>query len=698
MEIAVVDVDCDGVPSRDAYGIQYRERLALCVPADRKQLVEVLALRKTFPILMHQHGSRPNTPANLCLYNEPIPAVLRTWTPQGFLRRIQWWLEKTARGELHQADQPVEQLFFASIYELVLPWNYEALRQADNQSFVVLRSESRPDGGVTCFLRPAAEADRASTVTPIELTTDPVTQGHVERDPGTLGELAEILASRGTDFLASLKVAVQACVGEEGVAEGTDDPFTLILLHIPVRRTPEAAPETSSIRAFMLQTGLLRLGEAVGALLLHENTFYRELPGALAPPPKTDWMAQPVFPMHVLHFNHVKVARQQSGIQVAGPVGVLIGAGALGSALLNIWGRSGWGTWTVVDKDHIKPHNLVRHTALAQHVGEMKSQVVADLHAAVMGTASQVTPLCVDGLDTSSEALNKAVQAAELVVDASTTLEYPRRASGLDSFGRHLSVFITPSGNAGVLLAEDATRTMRLRTLEAQYYRALIREEWGDGHLDGHLGKFWSGASCRDISTVLPYSRVLAQAATLAEQVQRIAAHSDANIGVWARDPETGHVSVHSVPVYPERRLESGDFDLFIDAGLEESLRTQRAQHAPRETGGVLVGYYDFNEHMVVVVDALSAPPDSTSTPASFVRGAEGLQDVMKDIARRTGHVVQYIGEWHSHPPGHSATPSQDDLYQLVYLGMGMAEDGLPAVSMIVGEHDMQILQASVQA
>ena len=35
---------------------------------------------------------------------------MRTWTPEAFLRRIQWWLEKSARGELHAADQPVEHL------------------------------------------------------------------------------------------------------------------------------------------------------------------------------------------------------------------------------------------------------------------------------------------------------------------------------------------------------------------------------------------------------------------------------------------------------------------------------------------------------------------------------------------------------------------------------------------------------------
>lgn len=89
-EILIVDVECDGVPSKNAVGIEFRERIALCVPADDERLVEVAAMRTGFPVLIHQnHGSREG-PASLCLYFEPVKSVLRSWTPQRFLRRIQW--------------------------------------------------------------------------------------------------------------------------------------------------------------------------------------------------------------------------------------------------------------------------------------------------------------------------------------------------------------------------------------------------------------------------------------------------------------------------------------------------------------------------------------------------------------------------------------------------------------------------------
>ena len=56
-----------------------------------------------------------------------------------------------------------------------------------------------------------------------------------------------------------------------------------------------------------------------------------------------------------------------------------------------------------------------------------------------------------------------------------------------------------------------------------------------------------------------------------------------------------------------------------------------------------------------------------------------------------------YVGEWHSHPDGYSSAPSGHDLYQLVYLALGMSDDGLPAVSVIVSEDEVQILGGVVK-
>jgi integrative and conjugative element protein (TIGR02256 family) len=247
-------------------------------------------------------------------------------------------------------------------------------------------------------------------------------------------------------------------------------------------------------------------------------------------------------------------------------------------------------------------------------------------------------------------------------------------------------------------LVKDAARTVRLRTLEAQYYRAVIRSAWGESHLDGNLGRLWSGGGCRDISLVMPHSRIVGHAATLAEQI-RIQCHQpEAGITVWERDGNTGVVGAHHVPVQKERRMALDDFELFVDEGVIADMMAARAEQLPNETGGILLGYFDFNRKSVVVVDALRAPPDSVSSPVAFTRGTAGVREAVAEAGRRTAEVVGYIGEWHSHPTGCAANPSQDDMIQLVALALGMSEEGSPVVTMIVGDGgDVQALIGEVR-
>lgn len=696
VEVLVVDVECDGVPSRNPAGIQYRERLALCVPEDPGALVEVLALRKSFPILMHQnHGTRDGA-ASLCLYFEPTRTAMRTWTPQRFLRRIQWWLEQSAKGELHPADQPVEHLFFASKFELVLPWNLDALRAAAGVKLAVARSKPRPDGGGTFFLRPVGDGGikTAGSASLIQVTLPPVVQGFVERDPDTLGGLADMLLQRGVELLPPLIAALSDDVGGAGVPANKAESFVVIVVHIPLVREAGGVVQQVSRRAFLVLGDVRELGVKTGALYLLEGKYFAELQGSvLARAPATEWKSEPIFPMSVLQFPDSAAARKQSSIHVEGPRAALVGAGSLGSAMLNLWIRAGWGQWSVIDKDHVKPHNLVRHMAFSQHVGELKCDVVSELCGAATEGAASVTAVKGDACDAGVPAIHEALHSGSLVVDASAALEYPRQASFQDALPRHVTVFVTPAGNGAVLMFEDRARSMRLRTLEAQYYRAVIRQAWGERHLEGNLGTYWSGASCRDISVAMPYSRISVHASTLAEQVMLRAQSDDACIRVWERDPDAGGVSVHEVVPAQERRLDFGDLTVFYDDGLAAHLKALRLAALPNETGGVLLGYHDFNVGAIVLVDALPAPSDSHASPGSFERGTSGLVRAVQDASARTAGIVGYVGEWHSHPRGHSAKPSRDDLIQLVELSLGMHGDGLPALQLIVGENDIQVLQ-----
>jgi hypothetical protein len=114
------------VPTRNSVGIRYCEPLALVFCTSLERQPEVRALRDGFPVTAHQNYVMVGEPPSLCLYFEPWSRVRRSWTPQFHLNRILWWLAETANGTLHRPDQPLEQLYFDSPFELVLPWDFRA--------------------------------------------------------------------------------------------------------------------------------------------------------------------------------------------------------------------------------------------------------------------------------------------------------------------------------------------------------------------------------------------------------------------------------------------------------------------------------------------------------------------------------------------------------------------------------------------
>ena len=65
------------------------------------------------------------------------------------------------------------------------------------------------------------------------------------------------------------------------------------------------------------------------------------------------------------------------------------------------------------------------------------------------------------------------------------------------------------------------------------------------------------------------------------------------------------------------------------------------------------------------------------------------MKKILSQCKYRTANIVDYIGEWHSHPKGASSQKSDKDIKQLKEITAGMAVEGLPAVMVIVAEHEI---------
>jgi hypothetical protein len=504
-----------------------------------------------------------------------------------------------------------------------------------------------------------------------------------------LGALERQLNVHGSGMIEAVRQHLRRYVGA-GVKD-VEDKQTVVLLIVPLRRYASGDVERVDARAFWVDADPITLGLDAGALVRE----YRASSSIFADHMRSDfaaatgWRDRKLVPLTVLSCADEEMGRRICGNSNAGPQAVIAGVGALGSNMLDLWRRCGWGTWDAIDPDHMRPHNVLRHATA--FTGCAKADAVAMHDANLWRTRNfRIGAINNDVTDLDDPRVKHALERAALIIDATTTLEAPRFLAQQSLTARIVSTFLTPTGDDAVLIAEDSERRFRVDTLEAQYWRAVLNEEWGDCHLTKPGATFRSGGSCRDVSAVIPYSSIVLHAAILAQQIQSLPL--EPMIRIWEREPSVGSVSVHEIDVARPIECSMGLFTIIWDEHTRAKVRALRTDALPSETGGVLVGYHDFVDQRIYVVDALPAPPDSEGTPDGFRRGIEGLVPAIEQCRRRSAGHVSYIGEWHSHPEGAAARASKWDLRQLLFLGEVLAQDGLPGLQLIVAANEEEWL------
>lgn len=674
--------------AENSAGINRVERLSITYNPESDFFWEVKALRKDFPITLHQYHVMENEPCSLCLYFEPWYTIERSWTPELFLNRIFWWLRETANGTIHGDDQPLEQLFFSSPYNIILPDNYfnEEVTKQKSISFTLIENDAaKAKTLIGEYAINSSDNKPFCVIVPVALT--PLENGPVEDYPYTLGQLQALLENRGAGILESLKNSVLDKVTGNGISnDSRGKEFVLLLIGVP--RIRNGVIEKIESQGFMVDLSFVELGEKLNILIKapDQNRWYRD---ALGNSEGDGWENVPVFPVSVSTYPSREDIRQFSGIDKdeVGPSGIIAGAGALGGMIGKIWERECWGNWIFIDDDVVKPHNIARHIATRHAVGFAKSVVLDSTVTGIHGFKDNNSPKnYVDSVTSDNPEIVKLIEDSEILIDATTTLYVPRDISRQEKYPRTASVFIAPSGMSSVMLLEDIDRSIRCNSLEAQYYRAILNSEWGKDHLSGHLGKFWVGAGCREATVAISDELIHLHAAILSRQIRKRSEDSSARICVWDCEDQTGGVTFYDIAVYSTQSALVSDWEILWDEGFIDEAKIHRKTALPNETGGLLFGIIDQKDKTITLVKACEAPENSESSPSSFERGAYESPDVLDDCHKRTGGVVTYVGEWHSHPQGCSVLPSQDDIGQLHFLTNALQIEGMPALMLIISD------------
>lgn len=686
-EVVVFDAEVE-VGQKTAHDIRGRERIAVVFEKSDTRMPAVLALRRDFPLVPHLNLQEKEFPRSLCLTEQPYRERKLQWTGATFVGEIRRWLALTAKGRLHADDQPLEPLLLGSEGDLILPCdllaketdpellfvsvveNGEGRRTFVAERVAVFNEDLIHHKYVACFFR-----------------SNPHQHGIIRKAPTTLFELHEFLKDGKMDLLDELRNRFEKWESQIDEQKIVDAKLVLIIA-LPKTRHENATSETTEFRAFLTFETISEIKIGIGLWGKNQGHIGKLLQidcnekgdniqiGMLNPIPSFSRERAALFNGFSSR-NSMKI--------------VAVGLGALGSQVFMNLIRAGYGEWTLIDEDFLLPHNLARHALSGCFIGEAKSRWLAEIANHTIKGDSIADWIVADVLNPEAppetlDKISKAFNCADIILDASASVPVARHlAHDVDSAARRISIFLNPSGTAVVLLAEDPTRKTTLDFLEMQYYRCLINEPYLESHLQRHSEQIRYATSCRDVSSSIPQDFVALHAAICSRAIHQVTSNEKACLSIWCTDADQINVQRHSFPVSP-LICEKGKWTLSTDEWLLDKVFKVREEKLPNETGGVLVGAYDFQRKIVYVVDCLPSPPDSEEWPTAYIRGCQGLRTKVEDIQRITHDQLQYIGEWHSHPPCCGVSPSPADRKLFSWLSNWMKADGRPPLMLIAGD------------
>lgn len=649
-------------------------RILFC-PAD-KFSPSVYSRRDDFPLdLVHTSYDADGDGRSLCVWEENWADLRRTLTAQRLVERIRDWFARTARDELHQDGQPLEPLIPAGAHTLVLP-------VGEPSAICYVQRWVENFGRTTMVL--AGHAPNRTPYVPFalfQLTAAPQVHRSLRAAPPTMAELQAVLEPMGVDVTKAL--------GDWVVNQPAgDDRAVLILITIPKKKDVESAPETWEIWAFTPTVKLLELGELLGRTERSPDGPRAVLLGAGNPP---DLPAIRLNEWRVVQRLDRSTARLYAGnLADRDAKLVAIGAGAIGSNVMINTARAGIGTWTVIDDDIVLPHNIVRQSQIDAMVGSPKAEMARDMLNAILaeGGSSHINANVLKP-EAEAEAVLGAFAAADLVVDFSASPAVLGMIADEDKAARGASCFFNPTGDDLVILTEDGLRNLRLDEIEAQYFLAAAAEPYLAKHLDdARIDLVRYANACQDLTRPLPPWQIQTLSGIAAGRLLELAGDAEASARIWRLSPGTGGILPMHIALAGVHRHAFDGFRVSVSDHVIETMRGLREAAAPNETGGVLLGSFDLSRAIVHIVAALPAPEDSRQTPTYFIRGAKELKPLVEGFNRRSAGVIDYVGEWHSHPKGAKARPSDDDEEVFAHLRTHLHVTGTPYVMAICGARE----------
>ena len=383
---------------------------------------------------------------------------------------------------------------------------------------------------------------------------------------------------------------------------------------------------------------------------------------------------------------------------------LLLGCGALGSAVAEMVLRSSAAKLHLVDCGLVKPGILVRQRYTDSDIGSAKANAL-QAHLQAIGLKCVVTA---DKGNLADQALSRFdFKEWDLVIDATASastihrIEEELKAQSLPI--PMLSMSVSAAAENGSVLVKmpqysggphHIARQAKLEAFAKDAGHSLVKAFWPERET---VKIFQPEPGCSAPTFIGSAADIDHHAAGLLnlglsriESLAPDAASLDLVAASWlqANDSKRHRLSYTFKGYSRHREQRHGYAVLRSDiAALDmtsELKRIVRTRSDKVETGGLIFGEVD-DAHQVIWIDSVSGPPpDSTASEAQFLCGTAGTQELNAFESAASGKSSLFIGIWHTHPISRGR-PSEDDLNAMLQLLHFQAFPPRQVVMLIVG-------------
>lgn len=366
-------------------------------------------------------------------------------------------------------------------------------------------------------------------------------------------------------------------------------------------------------------------------------------------------------------------ARQLSESKIDNGVRLVVfGCGALGSKIIMHLARAGHTGLTLIDPDHISPHNLVRHALFADDEGKNKAAALATkINEMYPHQATDILDL--PGLSTIGNEVFFSDYA--WVFDFTASEAFFNELTVADSVNdkKIISASISDFGDLGILFKEGEARNPRIDDLQVYLYSLSVHNNkirnWLEREVQAEHNSntvVRVGIGCNSETTVLSDDKISTHSSYFSMILKREMMNPSKNGKIYLsyiedkKDYKIGSNSISVKPFDVFRASNNSTWMIRIKNGILQKMKQESLESGKNETGGVLVGVCNYKTKTIHVIETITSPSDSIASPTHFIRGYKGLPEEIRRFEKCSGHQIGYIGEWHSHPHGPNSLSEQD--------------------------------------